>query len=135
MAGASGVASAAQAHVKPTRCGGKYLPACTKPKITNKPVSPQCADAGPAFRLPTVTFVSNAGIKTIQVSLASRTIKLITFSGQGKTQYSLKGVSVPTTGLLAGGHSVSVKVTDITNKSASKTLRFSICQMKPVFTG
>jgi hypothetical protein len=135
VAGASGIAAAAQTHVKPTRCGGKYRPACTTPKITNKPVSPQCVDAGPAYKLPTVTFISNAGIKKIQVSLVPRTIKLITFSGQGKTQYSLTGLRIPTTGLLAGGHTVSVKVTDLTNKSASKTLRFSICQTKPVFTG
>ncbi len=87
------------------------------------------------FKLPTITFVSNAGIKKIQVTLAPRTIKLITFPGQGPTQYSLTNVAVPTTGLLAGAHSVSVEVTDVANKSASKTLRFSICQTKPVFTG
>jgi hypothetical protein len=135
VACASGVAEAAQTHVKPTRCGGKYKPGCTKPKITNTPLSPQCVDAGPAFKLPAITFVSNAGITKIQVSLAPRTIKLITFPGQGKTQYSLNNLSIPTTGLLAGAHSVTVEVTDVAGNSASKTLRFSICQTKPVFTG
>jgi hypothetical protein len=135
VAGASGVAQAASAHAKPTRCGTKYTPSCTTPKITNKALSPNCVDAGPSYKLPTFTFVSNAGIKKIQVSLGSQTIKVITFPGQGKTQYSLNNVLVPTKGLQAGPQSVSVEVTDIANKSVSRTLRFSICQAKPVFTG
>jgi hypothetical protein len=135
VAGASGVAEAAKTHVKPTRCGTKYTPRCTGPKISSKSLPPQCRDAGPTFTLPTITFVSNSGIKKIQVVMSPRTIKLVTFPGQGKTQYSLKGVQIPTKGLVAGGHSVSVTVTDIANKTASKTLRFSICQTKPVFTG
>lgn len=135
VAGASGVAEAAKTHLKPTRCGTKYTPTCSAPKINTKALPPQCVSAGPAVTLPRITFVSNAGIKKIQVMLGTRVIKVLTFSGQGKTQYSLTGLKVLTTGLLAGGHNVSVKVTDITNKTASKTLRFSICQAKPVFTG
>lgn len=135
VAGASGVAEAAKTHVKPTRCGTKYTPSCTKPKITHQAVSPKCVNAGPSYKLPTITFVSNAGIKQIQVMLGSKGIKTLTFPGQGKTQYSLKNVQVRTAGLQAGAHSVSVKVTDLTNKSAGKTLHFSICQTKPVFTG
>ena len=135
VAGASGVAEAGATHIKSKRCNTKYTPACAAPKIHSKSLPPQCVSAGPAVKLPTITFVSNAGIKKIQVMLGTRTIKVVTFSGQGKTQYSLKGLMVSTAGLLAGGHNVSVKVTDVTNKTASKSLRFSICQAKPVFTG
>jgi hypothetical protein len=135
VVGVAGVAQAAQPQVKPTRCGTKYRPACTAPKITNKPLSPTCVAAGAGYKLPTITFVSNTGIDRIQVSVAPKTIKLITFKGQGVTQYSLKGLTVPTTGLAAGGHELTVTVTDLLNKTASKTLRFSVCQAKPVFTG
>ena len=137
VAGASGVAEAAKPHLKPTRCGTKYTPACRPPLISNKTLSPQCVSAGPSVKLPTITFVSNAGIKKVQVLLGNppRTIKVVTFSGQGKTQFSLAGLNVSTTGLLAGGHSVSIKVTDIRSKTVSKTLHFTICTAKPVFTG
>jgi hypothetical protein len=136
VAGASGVANAATAHVQPTRCGTKYTPACTKPVITNKTPSPQCAKTGPSYKLPNFTFVSNAGLAKIELVLdGSKVIKVVTFTGQGPTQDSLNGVSVPTTGLAAGEHTVTVTATDIAGKSSSKKLNFAICQAKPVFTG
>jgi hypothetical protein len=136
VAGASGVANAATAHVQPTRCGTKYTPACTKPVITNKMPSPQCSKVGSPFNLPKFTFVSNTGLAKIEVLLdGSKVIKVVTFSGQGPTQDALNGLSVPTTGLSAGQHTVTVTATDIAGKSASKKLNFAICQAKPVFTG
>jgi hypothetical protein len=140
VAGASGVASAATAqvrpHVQPTRCGTKYTPACTKPVITNNAPSPQCAMAGASYKLPKFTFVSNTGLAKIELLLdGSKVIKDVTFTGQGPTQDSLDGVSVPTSGLSAGKHTVTVTATDIAGKSSSKTLNFAICQAKPVFTG
>lgn len=136
LAGASGVANAATSHVKPTRCGTKYTPACTKPQITNKTPSPQCATAGTSYKLPNFTFVSNAGLAKVEVVLdGSKVLKTVTFGGQGPTQDALNGLSVPTDGLQAGRHTVVVTATDIAGKSAAKTLNFAICQAKPVFTG
>lgn len=82
-----------------------------------------------------MTFTSNSGIRTIMVQEGGRTIKTVTFKGQGPTQYSINGLKVTSTGLKAGGHPVTVKITDIRGRSASKTLRFSVCVSTPVFTG
>lgn len=135
VAGASGVATAARSHVSTTRCGTKYTPACTKPKIKPKPVSPVCVSAGTRYAVPTITITSNAGIRKIQVTDAPKVIRTITFSGKGPTQFAIKGLGVSTLGLTAGGHLIIVTVTDVKGKSASKTLRFSVCVSTPVFTG
>lgn len=135
VAGASGVATAARVHVSTTRCGNKYTPACTKPKIKNKPLSAKCVSAGSRYTLPDITFTSNAGLRRIQVREGSKTLRTISFTGKGPTQFALKGLAVSTVGLNSGGHQLSVKVTDVKGKSASKALRFSVCVSTPVFTG
>ena len=91
--------------------------------------------AGARYAVPTITITSNAGIRQIQVTDAPKVVRTITFKGNGPTQFALKGLGVSTIGLTAGGHLIIVKVTDVKGKSASKTLRFSICVSTPVFTG
>ena len=135
VAGAAGVATAARSHVSTKRCGTKYTPACTIPNIKHPPVSPRCVSAGARYVIPNVTITSNAGIRQIQVTDVPKPIRTVNFTGNGPTQFVLKGVAVSTVGLSAGGHTVNVKVTDVKGKSASKTLRFSICVATPVFTG
>ena len=135
VAGASGVATAAHMHVSTTRCGHKYTPACTKPNIKHEPLPAKCVSAGSRYAVPTVTFTSNAGIRRIQVTAASKPVRTITFTGQGPQQFALKGLGVSTVGLTSGGHLITVKVTDVRGKSASKTLPFSVCVATPVFTG
>lgn len=145
-----GVATAAGPQVGGKKCGTKYTPGCkhhppppppapppqfTKPQIKTPPVSPKCIDTGGIYRLPTVTFTAQAGIRRIQVREGSHTVKLVTFKGSGHTKYLLRGLKVHTTGLGAGGHQLSVRVTDARGRSASKTLRFSVCVATPVFTG
>jgi hypothetical protein len=121
---------------KPKRCGTKYTPRCTRPKFTNPPLNPRCRAAGSAYKLPTFTFVSNAGLRKIKVIFDDpKTLKVVTFKGTGPKQFKLNGVRVPTKGLNAGAHHVTVTAVDITSKSVSKTLRFMICQPMPVFTG
>ncbi|MGH2842914.1 MAG: hypothetical protein ACRDKL_04935 [Solirubrobacteraceae bacterium] len=101
----------------------------------------QCVKAGVGFKLPTITLVSNAGIKNIKLELIPpKLLKLVKFKGEGRTQYKLKGVLIRTAGLQTGAHHVKVTVTDVRGKTASKTLRFSVCAKpakatKPVFTG
>ncbi len=142
VAGASGVASASQTghatqstHVATRRCNTRYTAACTAPKIKTKPVSAKCVSTGHTLTLPSMTFTSNAGLRRIQVQVGGRTIKLVTFRGQGKTQYRLNGLTLSTAGLGVGGHPVVVKVMDIRGRTATKTLRFAVCVSTPVFTG
>lgn len=146
----SGVAAAAGPSVGGKKCGTKYTPGCkhhttttkpaptptppAKPSIKTPKVTPKCTDTGATYRVPTVTFTAAAGIRRIQVREGSRTIKLLTFSGH-RTNYPLRGLTVRTAGLVAGGHQLSFRITDAKGRSASKTLRFSVCVGTPVFTG
>jgi hypothetical protein len=116
--------------------GNQYHPACTAPKLTfTPPTSPGCVNAGPGYKLPNLTFVSNAGLKEIQILVGGTVVKTITFSGGAKSQYVLDGYRLKTAGLASGAHVVTIEVTDARNKSVKKTLNFTICAAKPVFTG
>jgi ribosomal protein L28 len=135
VAGASGLATAAQTHaraqVSTTRCGNKYTPACIKPTIKTNPAGTKCVNPGSNFTLPSVRFTSNAGIRTIQIRQGSKVLKTIKFKGQGPTQYTLKGLAVSTLRLDAGGHPLTVKITDIKGRSTTKSLSFSVCSTTP----
>lgn len=122
-------------RVTNTRCGSKYTPACTKPRITNRALSAKCVAPGTRFALPKITFTSNAGIRRIQIREGARTIKQITFKGRGPTQFAFKRLMISTLQLVAGGHPLTIKVTDVRGRSTVKTLRFSVCKSTPVFTG
>jgi hypothetical protein len=91
--------------------------------------------AGTRYAVPNITITSNAGIRRIQVTDAPKPVRTITFTGKGPTQFVIKGLGVSTVGLSSGGHVVTVTVTDVKGKTASNTLRFSVCVSKPVFTG
>jgi ribosomal protein L28 len=129
------LALAARTHARPlvstTRCGNKYTPACVKPTIKPNTASTKCVTAGSNYVLPSVRFTSNAGIRKIQIREGSKTLKTITFKGQGPTQYTLKGLAFSTLRLAAGGHPLTVKITDVKGRTATKTLSFSICQSAP----
>ncbi len=127
VAGASSVASAARPNVTHKRCGTKYTPACTKPRIKSGKVS--CLSLSP-YRLPTITFTSNSGIRRIQIKQGGRTIRTISFKGRGRTQYVLQGVIVSSLRLHSGSP-VSVRVTDVRGRSTSKTLQISACATAP----
>jgi hypothetical protein len=120
------------------RCGTKYseFTKCTPPKVHYNTPSPGCVNAGPSYKLPTMTFTSVAGIRKIHITLNDpTTIYSKSFAGLGPQQYTVKGVKVKTRGLKAGAHHVTIAVTDVKGKSLSRTLRFAICQAKPIFTG
>jgi hypothetical protein len=134
--GAGGAAQGSTVKVSGKRCGTTYTPACAKPSISFTTPSPACVSAGTFYKLPTLTFVSNAGIRSISVALVDpSSVKTITFKGEGPTQYKLKGLTFKTAGLQAGAHQLKVTVKDVRGKSVNKTIRFSICVAKPVFTG
>lgn len=140
-AGATGVATASSSHVSTKKCGTKYTPACppkqnfAKPTIKTPPVNAKCVSTGAIYRLPTMTFKAPAGIRRIQLREGSKTIKTISFRGNKRRTYLLRNLVVHTLGLGAGGHALSVRITDAKGRSANKTLRFSVCVATPVFTG
>jgi hypothetical protein len=134
--GTAGVADGAVSHASHARCGGTYTPACSKPKIAFPTPSAACTTAGGFYKLPTLTFTSVAGIRSITLSLGGPSaVKSITFTGGGPTQYKVQGVKIPTKGLPAGPQHITITVKDIKGKTASTMLRFSVCTAKPVFTG
>jgi hypothetical protein len=134
--GTAGVADGAVSQASHRRCGGASLPACSKPKIAFSTPSAACTPAGDFYKLPTLTFTSSAGIRSVTLSLGGpSSVKSISFTGAGPTQYKVAGVKIPTTGLPAGPQKITIAVKDIKGKTAGTTLRFSICTAKPVFTG
>lgn len=136
VAGAlSAVIPALASGASSPRCGGTYTPTCRPPHLTFKTPGAACVKMGPTYKLPTLTFTSIAGIRRIRIVLGSKVLFNKRFSGEGPTQYTLKGRSVPTHGLAHGGHVVTITVTDIVGKSVSRKLRFVICKAAPVFTG
>lgn len=135
LACTAGAAMATGKRVSNTRCGNKYTPACTKPRITNRALSAKCVPAGSRLTLPKITFTSNAGIRRIQIREGSRLIKQIRFRGRGPTQFSFKHLTISTLRLVSGGHPLTVEITDVKRRSKRKTLRFSVCKSTPVFTG
>lgn len=126
----SGLASGATA-----RCNTTYTPTCTGPAIGNVTLSANCRNSGAVVRLPNITFRSLPGIRSITVKQGSRTIKTKSFKGQGPQRFTLKNVLIHTAGFGPGVHTVTITVKDVRGKKASRTLRFSICRVKPVFTG
>lgn len=116
------------------RCGTRYTKACTPPKFTVV-LSPGCRKAGSSVSLPSTTFTSIAGIRSIAVSFAGRSLKTLSFTGRGPQQYTLKGVSIATTGFKPGIYPVTVTIKDVKGKVSTRTVRFSVCRPKPIFTG
>lgn len=116
------------------RCGTLYKPPCTKPTITVHSLPPACTKPGSTITLPNIKFSSNAGIRKVMVKLGSKVLKSKTFTGRGPTHYTIKGLKVSTKGL-KGAHTITISVKDINGRTASRTLRFRVCAVKPVFTG
>jgi hypothetical protein len=121
----------ARAHVSTTRCGNKYTPACVKPTIKTNPASTKCVSPGVDYKLPSIKFTSNAGIREIQIREGSKVLKTVKFKGSGPTQYTLKGIEVTTLRLASGGHPLTVKITDIKGRSTTKSLSFAVCATTP----
>ncbi len=116
------------------RCGTLYKPPCTKPTITVRSLPTACRAPGSTLTLPNIKFSSNAGIRKVTVKLGSKVLKSKSFTGRGPTHYTIKGLKVPLTGLSKGAHSIKIFVKDIGGRTATRTLRFTVCPPPP-FTG
>ena len=117
------------------RCGTRYTKPCTGPIVTVRTPPVVCQKPGSSFALPSATLSSLPGLRKVVVTEGSKVIKTVTFKGRGPQQYSLKGLTLSTSGLHAGVHSVTITVTDVRGKKASRTLHFSVCAIVPPFTG
>jgi hypothetical protein len=135
-------APSASSSAVAARCGnGQYQKKCTKPKFTYRAPSAKCQAIGASFDVPKITFTSDAGLRRITVKLGgNKTVKTVSFKGDGPTQYTLSGLKIATKGLSSGSHNVLVAATDVMHKTTSSTMHFVICKpkavaTKPVFTG
>jgi hypothetical protein len=132
-AGGAFAAHHARAHsaAPPALCGTLYKPPCAPPSSVISSIA-SCRGAGTVIKMP-IRLHSNAGLKSVKVTLRGRTIKSLKFKGR-PTSKTLR-VSISTRGLKAGIYTVTVKVTDVRGVTRSRAAHFSICKPKPVFTG
>ena len=119
------------AHASAIHCGGLYQPPCTAPVVISRSVV-ACQQTGTTLTFP-VTLRANAGLRGATVRFRGKKVKSKKFPGN-PTSAKFK-VTVHTKGLKAGLFTLSTKVTDTRGKSATKSVHFTICKPKPVFTG
>jgi hypothetical protein len=130
--GAVGVASGAGT----VKCGGLYQPSCTPPTISTT-ISAKCHKLGSTVRLPSIVIKSNAGLKTITITLKGRKKAIKVYKHlNSATSKTIGGITISTKGLKPGSHAIVITVTDATGKTVSKTVHIAICVPKPPpFTG
>jgi hypothetical protein len=119
------------AHASVVRCGGLYQPPCKKPVVISRSIV-ACQQTGTTISFP-ITLHANAGLRSATVRVDGKKIVSKKFPGN-PTDASFR-VSVKTKGFKSGLHTLSTKATDSRGKSATKSVHFTICKPKPVFTG
>jgi hypothetical protein len=104
--------------------------------VVQPPFGVACHKAGQRLKLPAITVKSNAGIRSITIILSSspRTIRTFHFKGKGPLKKVIRGLTVNTTGLSTGLHTVTIVVKDVFGRTKRTVRRFTICP-PPVFTG
>jgi hypothetical protein len=117
------------------RCGTRYTKPCTIPVVNIRTPPVVCHKKSTTFALPAATLTSLPGIRKIVVTEDGKVIKSVSFKGKGPQQFALRALRISTGGLKPGVHSVTITVTDVRGKKASRTVRFSVCAPVPVFTG
>jgi hypothetical protein len=118
------------------RCGTKYTKPCTIPSVNLRTPPVVCHKPSTSFDLPAATLTSLPGMRKIVVTEdGKKVLKSVSFKGQGPQQYSVSRLKISTAGLKSGVHSITITVTDVRGKKASRTVRFSVCASVPVFTG
>jgi hypothetical protein len=118
-----------------SRCGTRYTPRCSGPALSVVPPSLKCKAPGAKVTVAPIKVSSIAGIRRITIKVDGKTVKTYTFHGTGPQHKTISSFSVSTKGLKAGVHTVTVTTTDVKGKSATQTVRFTVCVVKPVFTG
>jgi hypothetical protein len=119
------------AHASAVRCGGLYQPPCKKPVVISRSIV-ACQQTGTTLTFP-VTVRANAGLRSATVRFHGKKIASKKFPGN-PTKSSFN-VRLSTKGFKAQLFTLTAKVIDARGKSASKSVHFTICKPKPVFTG
>lgn len=130
--GAVGIASGANT----VKCGHLYQPDCTLPKITTT-ISAVCHKEGSKITIPKIAITSNAGLKSIVVTLKGRSKPIKVYKNlHSATKKTVGGISINSKGLKPGSHTVTIKVTDTRGKTTTRVVHIAICVPKPPpFTG
>ena len=122
---------ASGAAAPPKRCNTLYTLPCTPPVIVaSSKVS--CASSGTTLAFP-ISLSANAGLRRATVRFGTRTIKSKKYTGAPTTSHFT--VHVSTRGLKSKLFTLTITATDVRGVSSTKSVHFSICKPKPVFTG
>jgi hypothetical protein len=117
-------------HVPPSQ-RGLY---CENPTL-HVALNVKCQKPGTSFTFPAITASASAGIAEIKVTVHSttRTVFVKNYTNS-PLHVVLTGVTINTTGLATGVHTVTVTVTDTRGKSVSKVEHFAVCPPPPPIT-
>jgi hypothetical protein len=113
------------------KCGGLYQPPCIGPTVIARSAV-ACRNTGAVLRFP-VSVHAIAGLAKATAKYKGKVIKSITFHGNPQSGHFT--VVISTRGNKPGLFTLTLHVTDVRGKSASRTVHFTICRPKPVFTG
>lgn len=128
---ASASHGSARAQVSVVRCGALYQPPCIAPTVIARSAV-ACRNTGTILRFP-VSVHAVAGLARASATYKGKAIKKVTFKGSPTNGHFT--VVVSTKGNKPGLFTLTVRATDTRGKSASRTVHFTICRPKPVFTG
>lgn len=130
--GAVGVASGADT----VRCGGTYQTACTAPTIATA-ISTTCHKQGTKIHVPAITISASAGLKEIKITVKGRNKPVKVYKNLNSAlRKTVGGITVNTSGLKPGAHTIYISVTDTRGKTVTKAYKIAVCAIKPPpFTG
>jgi hypothetical protein len=123
-----GGAHSAQAGVT---CDTLYTPPCGPPSavVVSKA---SCQKTGKTLHFP-IRLHAPAGLRKVLVTFRGKKIKTVTY--QGKPETKTLSVTISTRGFKPALFTLTVKVTDVKGRTATRHAHFTICKPKPVFTG
>jgi hypothetical protein len=104
---------------------------CAPPAVSAASIV-NCEHAGTTLKFP-ITAHAQAGLKSAIVKFRSTTIKKKSFPHHPNTARFTATLS--TRGFRPGLFRLSTTITDTLGKKASRSVHFTICKPKPVFTG
>lgn len=91
-----------------------------------------CEATGKTLRFP-ITAIAEAGLKSALVRFRGKTITKKSFPSHPNTAHFTAKLS--TRGFRPGLFRLTASITNVFGKTASRTVHFTICKPKPVFTG
>jgi hypothetical protein len=135
---ASSATNARSAAATPPKCSPSstsplaiYLPPCKAPTVGAASLV-SCQQTGKTLHFP-ISAHANAGLRSALVRFRGKTIKKKTFPSHPINAHFTATLS--TRGFKPGLFTLTATATDVRGKKASRSVHFTICKPKPVFTG